>query len=341
MIRSCYCAAGWVTGADKGRYLPLVSGVAANVARVPSLVASVPAVVSTGAPTGPLWTDVASAWAAITAAFFALATFVVAVVAASYAKGQVAGARAQLGQARELAEEQARPYVVIYTRTRDEISPHLVDLVIENLGVTGARDVTITAIPPLTRSEPGATAGSGGEAVALPAAVPFLAPRQRWQTYWDSGLQRKDSGLPDRFAVTISYRDSRAAQHSEVFVLDWNTYIGRMWPTEKTVHHAAVALGEVAGTLSAWANRDDVVRVATYDGEDLDRRQARESARRHREHQELLRRVLPAAEPRPDLTAASLPEPSAGPTPESSQVPTAPAPASRPAEAQNQDGKQG
>lgn len=242
------------------------------------------------------WTDVASALGSDVAAIAALATLAVAIVAARYAKGQVDSARGQLEEARTLRREQARPYVVVYAITRDNISPQLVDLVIENLGTTGAREVTITSSPTLVRTD----SVGGSQEVALPEAMPFLAPRQLWRTYWDSAVARKDSGLPSRFEVTVAYTDTVGQRQQEVFILDWRIFVGRMFPTEKTVHHVGEALEGMADTLAAWSQQGDVVRVATYDGVEHDERLAREAAEAEatreecrQRYEDLKRRLLP------------------------------------------------
>lgn len=273
-----------------------------GLASVPtmSLLLAEPVLAATGAAGGAgggaRWTDVISAVGAGVAALAAVATLAVAIIAARYAKGQVDSARGQLEEARTLRREQARPYVVVYAITRDNISPQLVDLVIENLGTTGARDVTITSFPALVRTD----GGGGSQEVAVPEAMPFLAPRQLWRTYWDSAIARKDSGLPSRFEVTVAYTDTVGQRQQEAFVLDWRIFVGRMFPTEKTVHHVGKALEGMADTLAAWSQQDDVLRVATYDGAEHDERLAREAAeaKARREdarqrHEDLTRRLLP------------------------------------------------
>ncbi|TXR55765.1 hypothetical protein [Quadrisphaera setariae] len=265
------------------------------------------------------------------AAVFTLFTFLVAVWAVVYAKRQVQGAREQLEEARSLRREQAQPYVVAYARTRDEVSPHQLEVVLENLGATGARNVVVTSAPPLVRTDP---ATGGAEPVALPYLLPFLAPSQRWQTYWDSGPELVASNLPQRFEVTVAYDDSFGDHHQEVFVLDWSVFVPRLFSGERTVHHLGKALEDLAKTMKAWSSKNEVVRVATYDGEDFDRKRAREArsaahrrAKRGRAHQELVERLLPAEasavvpdevteDASPASEAASGPEPFRSPSSE-------------------------
>ncbi|TFV52090.1 MULTISPECIES: hypothetical protein [Geodermatophilaceae] len=226
-----------------------------------------------GDPTA--WTDVVSAVGAGVAAFAALATVVVAIVAARYAKGQVDGLRKQLDvageqleEARTLRREQAQPYVVVSAVT-NRVSPHVSEVVIQNLGTTGARDVTISCSPPLVRTDQ----HGGAQEVQLPETIPFMAPGQEWRTFWDVGTERARDiyDLPDRYDVTVTYRDSLDVSHTTPSVLDWGVFRHRMWTTEKTVHHATKELEAIRTALQSLAGPRRVQRVAVFDGPQLDR----------------------------------------------------------------------
>lgn len=215
---------------------------------------------------GPSWAEVVSAVGAGVAALAALATLIVAIVAVRYAKTQLTDARSyarlQLDEAQQLRREQAAPYVVVYARPHDEVSPALVDLVIENVGSTGARDVRIASTPPLVRTDP----VGGSQPVGIPGLIPFLAPHQSWRTFWDSGPARKGVDLPAVFTVTASYIDSFGAEHSEHFVLDLDQFLPRLYTDERTVHHLGKAVEDLAGTMKAWSRRDGVVRLRPTTG---------------------------------------------------------------------------
>lgn len=263
-------------------------------------VATVPAMTTTlrgavpAASAGVAWTDVVAAAGAAVAALAALATLVVAIVAVRYTRVQLHDARqyakGQLDESRRLRREQAAPYVIVYARTRDEISPTIVEVVVENLGTTGARDVALASSPALVRTDQ--TAG-GSQPVALPELIPFLAPHQSWRTFWDSAIARSESDLETRFTVTATYTDSFGTEHHEDFVLDWDQFTPRMYSNERTVHHIGKAVEDLAGTIKAWSRRNDIVRVATYDGAAFDERQARRKADRRAAHAELVRKLMP------------------------------------------------
>ncbi|WP_089304968.1 hypothetical protein [Geodermatophilus pulveris] len=228
------------------------------------------------AASDPSWADVVSAVGAAVAAVAAVATVMIAVVAARYARGQVQGVRDQLEEARTLRREQAQPYVVIYA-VPNPVDPQASDIVVKNFGTTGASDVTVSSSPPLMRADWEGDA----EEVALPTAMPFLAPGQEWRTFWDLATQRELLGLPDRYNLTVTYTDSLGTTHTTRAVLDWDVFRQRVWITEKTLHNAATSLDSIDRTLKAATRSDRVQQVAVYDGAERDRQRA--DARRQRE----------------------------------------------------------
>ncbi|MGY1697034.1 hypothetical protein ACI780_19200 [Geodermatophilus sp. SYSU D00814] len=243
----------------------------------------------------PTWTDVVSAVGAGIAALAAVATVAVAVVAALYARRQVIGLRdqltvasEQLEEARTLRREQAQPYVVM-SAVPNRVTPQAIEVVIQNLGTTGARDVTIACTPALVRTDQ----QGGAQEVPLPSSIPFLAPGQEWRTFWDNSVERAQDRykLPDRHDVAITYTDSFGDQHTTPSVLDWGVFRHRMWMNERTIHHAAAELKSVSQSLKKLAQPDGVQRVAVYDGPQLEQKRAETRAEAMRRHDELVAEV--------------------------------------------------
>jgi hypothetical protein len=206
---------------------------------VPTDSFGLPNLLTAAATDAPSWADAWQAWGSVIAAGAAVLTLLAAIAAAIVAWGQ-------LRESRDLRREQAQAYVVAYAEALDRISPTLVDVVIENLGTTGARNVTVTSTPPLQRT---GTQGAYRD-VILPTSIPFLAPRQQVRTHWDRTVERsRDQTLPHRHEVAVTYIDTFGKQHREVFVLDWTVFKDRMFTAEKTIHHAAKSLAEIAQAL--------------------------------------------------------------------------------------------
>jgi len=214
----------------------------------------------------PGWAQQATAWIPLAGAATGVLALLVALAAA------IVGSQ-QLREARRSRREQAQAYVVIYAQPL-HFSPHLVELVVENTGATAARDVVITADPPLDR-----TAGpEGTKLVQLPETMSVLAPRQQWRTFWDSSIARHDRAMVDRFEVTVTYMDTFKENHEEVYVLDWRLLYGRRFIKEKGLHHIAASLEDLTGVMKNRLRPGRVFKVATYDGVARDERLAAEEA---------------------------------------------------------------
>lgn len=101
------------------------------------------------------WGPTATEWVALTAIATVLTTLV-AGVTAGLVLGQLRAPRRQLEAAREAQAEAERPYVVVSVES-SESARHLIDLVIQTVGWTPARNVTVRLDPPPVRGreEPG------------------------------------------------------------------------------------------------------------------------------------------------------------------------------------------
>jgi hypothetical protein len=191
-----------------------------------------------------------------------------------------------------LAEEEARPYVMVFMEPSREGSPEVVDLVVKNFGKTAAQDVRIVVEPPLQRS---IGENNQPEDVWLPSVIPTLVPGQEWRTLFDMGMHRFNSALPETYRVRIETKDSQGRSlpvHEAV--LDWSQYQGKMYTTVRTMHDAATALREIEKHVKGWREgAGSGLRVFVRDGDARDARRREEWERRQVEHQSLVERVLP------------------------------------------------
>lgn len=154
-----------------------------------------------------------------------------------------ADARAEADRvaARELREEQARPYVVLSLEQGHRDDPNFVDLVVRNYGATAALNIEVKITP-----QPVTTIGDGSEqALAIPAVIPMLAPGQEWRTLWDTGYDRGDADLPDRHDASTTYTDSRGQPLSSLSVLDFGVFKPRRYVGLYGVHDIAKTLREL------------------------------------------------------------------------------------------------
>jgi hypothetical protein len=114
----------------------------------------------------------------------------------------------QARQAQELREEQARPFVIV---DFDHVSA-LFFLVIENVGRTMARNVTIEFDKPLTTTHGGSKLD---EAVLFREPIPALPPGKKIRVPFDTLPGRKQSGLPLTYEVTLRYEGPTGRRYGE------------------------------------------------------------------------------------------------------------------------------
>ncbi len=227
-------------------------------------------------------------------------TFVVAVVAAAYAKKQVENAQAQLRASakdsdqtrklqRELLTEQAQPYVVV-TMEESRAGGMFIDLVVKNYGTTAAQDVKLSIEP-----HPERAAHSGGtlERVKIPDTIHVLAPGQEWRTFWDSGNARHDSGLPSEHMATVTYLGIGQRRLEFKTTLSWEFFETRLWLEIRGMHDLAKATREINQKLGRLINKN-ALSVLTYDGHFEDERRRKWSEKRAR--QWLARRAAKSSE---------------------------------------------
>lgn len=181
-------------------------------------------------------------------------------------------------EARRLRQEQAQPYVVAYMEP-SSATPHIIDLVVRNFGMTAAYDVEVSISPSLERS----IQGGEPEAVWLFDRLPVLVPGQEWRTMWDFGPSRADSDLPDRHNATVSYRDSKGRDMQPLStVLDWTAYMGRRWVTVYGIHDAAKALREIDKRMKQWGEGFRGLSVFVRDADRIDEESRKEFEESHK-----------------------------------------------------------
>jgi hypothetical protein len=218
------------------------------------------------------WISTAPEWGQAVAG---IGTLVVAVFAAIYAARQV-------GEARRLREEQARPYVAAFLELSGEST---LELVVKNFGATTARNVTMTSDKVMKRY----WGGDEAEDLLTFDSLPVLVPGQDWRTLFDEAGLRMEKDT-DAYTVVVRSQDSHGRQlPDEEFVLDWRTYQHKQYIGQRTLHDIGEALVKIERTVKDWSESPKGLSVVTRSGADKDRRQREffEANRaRHRKVQE-------------------------------------------------------
>jgi hypothetical protein len=200
-----------------------------------------------------------------------LGTMAIAVVAAVVALRQV-------GEARRLRVEQAKPYVALYLELGKEVDASLMFLVIRNFGQTTARDIEIFGPERMLRAWGNA---DDPEELKIVERLPVLVPGQEWRTLFDWGPDRHKANLVDPYSFTVKSKDSGGRKlKDETFVIDWTTFVTSRMIGVKTVHDVGKALEKIEHHLNRWNGGGNGMKVVTRNGDAIDRWNQEEHERR-------------------------------------------------------------
>jgi hypothetical protein len=182
----------------------------------------------------PNWTDIVQA--------IAVAAQLLVLVVAAIVAGR------QVGEARRLREEQARPFVVIDFDVRN----HLIYIVVSNVGNTLATDVRFEVDPPFESTIEDYQAK---ELKMFREGISTLAPGKVIETLFDSFIEREPTELPDAYKVTVRYSDERRRRSfAEVIDLDIGLYRNILSVTRRDIHHVNETLGKMLTEMKRWSS---------------------------------------------------------------------------------------
>jgi hypothetical protein len=183
----------------------------------------------------PAWTDI---WQTI----FVGGQLAVLIVAAVF------GWR-QLREAKELREDQTRPFVVV---DLDSPKRPFFDVVVKNIGGTMARKVAFQ----FDRA-PESTIGVELDGMKMfQDGISTLPPGKEIRTLFDTGIQRFKSNLPDRYEVQISYEGPTGKRkYVEKVDLDFGIYWNRMSIDRREVHDLYGELKKMREEMHNWTAR--------------------------------------------------------------------------------------
>lgn len=182
--------------------------------------------------------------------------------------GSLVFAWKQVGEARTLREEQARPWVVV------RFDPGFIfGITIENIGRTVAKDVKVGFDPPLesTWKRP----WGWEESSLLSAGIPMLPPGDSLRFHFDTYTDRLHSDLAMQYAVTVTYLDALGRRlPADSYQLDLKLYAGMAVPPKampELVHEVEKLRKEVA----KWTDGARGIEVHHVDREKWERRRHR------------------------------------------------------------------
>lgn len=92
-----------------------------------------------------------------------------------------------------------------------------------------------------------------------------MPPRRKIVVSFDSAPKRKRAGLPLRYDVTVTLKDSRGNKHTEQYIADMAHMFSLSYTEEQTVHHVARALQGIQQLLTRSTGSKGRLQVDTHD----------------------------------------------------------------------------
>lgn len=205
---------------------------------------------------------------------------------------------AHAAQAEASRLDRARPYVQV-TVERGETSPHILDIVISNIGAGPARDVSITVDPPLRRAR-NDDQYPLHEARVFTEPIEMMPPGFRLPMCFDSAIERHaaDPKMPSRHRVNVEYHDGHGHHWEEQSTLDLDLMSGVLFTETYNIHHAAKVLREIQKSLQSQARAlSHPLPVIVEERAAHQERVEREDAERQRAQEAVGQQLLPPARP--------------------------------------------
>lgn len=182
--------------------------------------------------------------------------------------GSLAFAWRQVGEARRLRVEQARPWVVV------RFDPGFVfEIVVENIGKTVAKKIKIEFDPPLesTWSRP----WGWEESTLLTDGIPMLPPGDTLRFHFDTFTERVNTDLPMKYSVIVTYDDPAGrALPADEYVLDLSLYTGMAVPP-KSLPDLVQEVEKLRKEVSKWTDGIRGIEVHAVDRNRRERRRHR------------------------------------------------------------------
>ncbi|CAN5196282.1 hypothetical protein BH09ACT5_BH09ACT5_05960 [soil metagenome] len=135
------------------------------------------------------------------------------------------------------SRRRSRPYVIVSLLADPHTKAGVMNLVVENIGQSAARDVEVTFEPalPIPENKTGSLIWYVIQRYQAP--VPLLAPNQSLTNAWRLRDSAEDKHGPRTVSVRVKYKGNRRRRYADVFKLDAATVefaAGVMLPSERS-----------------------------------------------------------------------------------------------------------
>lgn len=159
-------------------------------------------------------------------------------------------ARQQVLQAREARTDQNRPFVVVDLDWQSRRP--LLNLIIENVGHTVARDVRFGFTPELESTlydDPPIA-----ELHIFREGLRTLPPGKRIVVLFDSSIQRNSASFENLYEVQVDYSSDSDAEYSDEYAIDLNPMWGARYSEPKGLEDVARSLEAIAKEIRKWSS---------------------------------------------------------------------------------------
>jgi len=188
-----------------------------------------------------------------------VSTALIAIAAAVFALLQVR-------RASKDRRERDLPYVVVYFEL-SKASPRIVNLCVENIGRTIARDVKMSFDRQL---ESKARTGNLNDAKIIKDGISTMPPGMKLSTLFDLTHERFKSDLPISYTVEVFFRDIRRRKHHLRYPLELDIYYGLEGVQAEGLHQIAKSLKDIAAAATGWTGRQGRLNILVKDEDYLD-----------------------------------------------------------------------
>jgi hypothetical protein len=200
----------------------------------------------------------------------------------------------QVRESRHLREAQAQPYIVVALEP-DPINMLTINLRVENIGQTLARDVRFSFDPPLrsVMDEKAADGNMLSESPLVTDGVPTMPPGMKIERIFDVATMWDEGGPPVlRYDVEVYFADRNGKPQEPLrYPIDFGPFLSGTFTVRKSTHDGVKALIGIEALLKTWTEGKQGLSVWTRDGNARDTERRRLHAERAAEQEERSRRA--------------------------------------------------
>lgn len=184
----------------------------------------------------------------------------------------------QVGEARQLREAQAQPFVVVSVEQSPLVS-HYIDLTIENVGHTLARDVRVTFDPPFASKlqEKDPDHYRIDYEWLAEKGLPSMPPGMRLTRVLDDATKWEPEDLAKvTTEVRVDFQNHRGEPQEPLrYHVDFRGFLMGAYLEPRTMHDLVAAVRDIRGTFKSWSEQSGRgLSVWARSGQQRDARQA-------------------------------------------------------------------